>query len=71
MMALYTIFTFPAWVDDANTVFYIGYATISIVALHLLVNLFFIFAVTFSSLKWKWKCKRKYALRHAKQRKEL
>ena len=58
MMVLYTIFTFSPWVDDVNVVFYIGYITISIVALHLLVNLFLIFAVTFGSFKWK--CKRSF-----------
>ena len=65
---MYTILTFSPWVDDVNVSFYIGYLTITIVASHLIINLFLIFRGTFLDLSRK--CKLKIAFyNHKKQRK--
>ena len=65
---MYTILTFSPWVNDVNVSFYIGYLTITIVASHLLINLFLILRGTFLDLSRK--CKLKIAFyNHKKQRK--
>ena len=65
MTLLYTIFTYSPWVDDIRLKFYMGYVTISLAVLHLVVNLFLIFSATAKG--WFWTCKRKFVIRKYKK----
>lgn len=65
MTLLYTIFTYSPWVDDIRLKFYMGYVTISLAVLHLVVNLFLIFSATAKA--WFWTCKRKFVIRKYKK----
>ena len=65
---MYTFLTYSPWVDDVNVTFYIGYVTITIVAAHLIINLYLIFRGTVLDLCLR--CKLRMALyKHEKQRK--
>ena len=55
MQTMYTILCFSPFVPDVKTKFYLGYVTITIVCLHLAVNLFSIFKSTFHGIKFKCK----------------
>ena len=66
MQTMYTIISFSPFGPDEETRFYLGYATITIVCLHLIVNLFMIFSSTVTAVKLR--CRRKMAMR--KQRRD-
>ena len=53
MQTMYTIICFSPFIGDVETKFYLGYVTITIVCLHLVVNLFIIFRSTFLGIKFK------------------
>ena len=61
MMVLYTMLCYSPWVSDVDVKSQIGYVTISIVTLHLVVNILNISVVSF--LKVKLLVKRKLVLR--------
>jgi len=64
MTLLYTIFAYSPFVDDIQVKFYMGYVTISLAVLHLVVNLFLIFSATAKA--WFWTIKRKFVIRKYK-----
>ena len=55
MLTVYTFVCFTPFVPDVETKFYIGYVSIFIVILHLVVNIFIIFRPTVHSAKLKCK----------------
>ena len=69
MMTMYSILCFTPFVGDLYTQFYMGYVTITIVCLHLIINLFMIFKSTFYEMKMK--CKKKMMLKQSKQQRQI
>ena len=55
MLTVYTIICFTPFVPEVETKFYIGYMAISLVVLHLVVNLLIIFRSTVLLIKLKCK----------------
>ena len=53
MLVLYTMLCFSPFVHDVNVKFYLGYVSIAIVALHLLINLSFIFKGSYDVVRNK------------------
>lgn len=64
MTILYTIFAYSPWVDDIQLKFYMGYVTISLAVLHLVINLYLIFSATAKG--WFWTCKKKFVIKKYK-----
>lgn len=55
MMVLYTMLCFSPFISDLSVKYAIGYVSIFIVALHLVLNIFFIFKNSFTVSKFKLK----------------
>ena len=65
MITLYSIICFSPLIDEVQTKFYLGYVAISIVVIHLIVNLSMIFVSTLNLVKRKCKlAARRKALKH-------
>ena len=69
MMVMYTIFCFSSWVGDAYAQVYVGYGTIVIVVMHLLINIGII--LTSTTKDTIMTCRKKYALRRYRKQRKL
>lgn len=65
LLVMYTIFCYSPWVDDIEMTFQIGYITIGIVVLHLVVNLYLIMSSTCKTVSRK--CKLRYRKKQLKK----